>query len=62
MASMLGVVLSDNLMTMFIFWELTSISSFFLIGFNNEDPASRKSAMTALGITGLGGLVCWPEL
>lgn len=57
MASMLGVVLSDNLMTMFIFWELTSISSFFLIGFNNEDPASRKSALTALGITGLGGLV-----
>jgi multicomponent Na+:H+ antiporter subunit A len=57
MASMLGVVLSDNLMTMFIFWELTSISSYFLIGFNNDDPASRKSALTALSITGLGGLV-----
>ncbi|UJP64069.1 putative monovalent cation/H+ antiporter subunit A [Mongoliitalea daihaiensis] len=57
MASMLGVVLSDNLLVMFIFWELTSISSFFLIGFNNEDPKSRKSALTALSITGLGGLV-----
>lgn len=57
MASMLGVVFSDNLMTMFIFWELTSISSFFLIGFKNDDSASRKSALTALGITGLGGLV-----
>lgn len=57
MASMLGVVLSDNLMSMFIFWELTSISSYFLIGFNNEDPASRKSALTALSITGVGGLV-----
>jgi multicomponent Na+:H+ antiporter subunit A len=57
MASMLGVVLSDNLMSMFIFWELTSISSYFLIGFNNEDPASRKSALTALSITGIGGLV-----
>ncbi|RZS97222.1 putative monovalent cation/H+ antiporter subunit A [Cecembia calidifontis] len=57
MASMLGVVLSDNLITLFIFWELTSISSFFLIGFNNEEKASRKSAMTALGITGFGGLV-----
>jgi multicomponent Na+:H+ antiporter subunit A len=57
MASMLGVVLSDNLMTMFIFWELTSISSYFLIGFNNDDPASRKSALTALSITGCGGLV-----
>lgn len=55
MASMLGLVLSDNIITLFIFWELTSISSFFLIGFNNEDPASRKSALLALGITGLGG-------
>ncbi|MGY6741466.1 MAG: putative monovalent cation/H+ antiporter subunit A [Cecembia sp.] len=57
MASMLGVVLSDNLITLFIFWELTSISSFFLIGFNNEEASSRKSAMMALGITGFGGLV-----
>ncbi|EKB47857.1 putative monovalent cation/H+ antiporter subunit A [Cecembia lonarensis] len=57
MASMLGVVLSDNLITLFIFWELTSISSFFLIGFNNEEESSRKSAMVALGITGFGGLV-----
>ena len=56
MSSMLGLVLSDNLITMFIFWELTSISSFFLIGFNNHDPASRKSALTALAITGAGGL------
>ncbi len=56
MASMLGLVLSDNIITLFIFWELTSISSFFLIGFNNEDPSSRKSAMLALGITGFGGL------
>jgi multicomponent Na+:H+ antiporter subunit A len=56
MASMLGLVLSDNLISLFIFWELTSISSFFLIGFNNEDPSSRKSALMALSITGLGGL------
>ena len=56
MGAMLGLVFSDNLITMFIFWELTSISSFFLIGFNNEDPSSRKSALTALSITGLGGL------
>lgn len=55
LGAMLGLVLSDNLITIFIFWELTSISSFFLIGFNNEDEASRKSALTALGITGLGG-------
>ncbi|TKS57555.1 putative monovalent cation/H+ antiporter subunit A [Mesohalobacter halotolerans] len=56
MAAMLGLVLSDNLITMFIFWELTSISSFFLIGFNNESKSSRKSALLALGITGVGGL------
>ena len=57
MAAMLGLVLSDNLMSMFIFWELTSISSFFLIGFNNDSKDSRKSALTALGITGIGGLL-----
>jgi multicomponent Na+:H+ antiporter subunit A len=57
MAAMLGLVLSDNLIVLFIFWELTSISSFFLIGFNNEDASSRKSALLALGITGGGGLL-----
>ena len=57
MAAMLGLVLSDNLMSMFIFWELTSISSFYLIGFNNDKADSRKSALVALGITGIGGLL-----
>ena len=56
MAAMLGLVLSDNLISLFIFWELTSISSFFLIGFNNSNEASRRSAITALAVTGLGGL------
>ncbi|MGA9327184.1 MAG: proton-conducting transporter membrane subunit, partial [Salegentibacter sp.] len=56
MAAMLGLVLSDNLISLFVFWELTSISSFFLIGFNNTSEASRKSALTALGITGFGGM------
>ena len=55
MSAMLGVVLSDNILLLFVFWELTSISSFFLIGFNNENPDSRKSALTALSVTGLGG-------
>ncbi len=55
MGAMLGLVLSDNIISMFVFWELTSISSFFLIGFNNTSEASRKSALTALGITGFGG-------
>jgi multicomponent Na+:H+ antiporter subunit A len=56
MSAMVGLVLSDNLISLFVFWELTSISSFFLIGFNNESSASRKSALIALGITGIGGL------
>lgn len=55
MSAMLGLVLSDNIILLFIFWELTSISSFFLIGFKNNDPASRKSALTALMVTGMGG-------
>jgi multicomponent Na+:H+ antiporter subunit A len=55
MGSMLGLVLSDNLLTMFIFWELTSITSFFLIGFDNNNEDARKSALLSLGITGLGG-------
>ena len=57
MGAMLGLVLSDNLISLFIFWELTSVSSFFLIGFNNEDEKSQKTAMTALLITGLGGFL-----
>src|SRR5690554_2041453 len=57
MGAMLGLVLSDNMISIFMFWELTSITSFFLIGFNNEDEASRKSAFSALAITGLGGFL-----
>ncbi len=57
MASMLGLVLSDNVITLFVFWELTSISSFFLIGFNNGEAAARRSALLALAITGGGGFL-----
>jgi len=55
MGAMMGVVLADNIITLFVFWELTSISSFFLIGFNNDSAESRKSALTALCVTGFGG-------
>lgn len=57
MAAMLGLVLSDNLITVFIFWELTSIVSFFLIGYNNHEEASRRSALLALAVTGMGGML-----
>jgi len=56
MTAMLGVVLSDNLITLFIFWELTSVSSFLLIGFKHQYEASRAAALQALLVTGAGGL------
>jgi multicomponent Na+:H+ antiporter subunit A len=56
MASMLGLVLADNLLALFIFWEGTSISSYLLIGFKHSSEAARKSALQALLITGGGGL------
>ena len=56
MASMLGLVLSDNLITLFVFWELTSITSYLLIGFNHEDLEARKCALQGLFVTGAGGL------
>lgn len=56
MASMLGLVLSDNLITLFVFWELTSITSYMLIGFNHEDMEARKCALQGLFVTVAGGL------
>src|SRR5688572_23820904 len=56
MASMLGVVLADNTICLFLFWELTSVSSFLLIGFEHEKEASRAAALQALLVTSLGGL------
>ncbi len=56
MASMLGLALADNALTMFVFWELTSISSYLLIGFDHERPAARAAALQALLVTGGGGL------
>lgn len=56
MASMLGLVLSDNLITLFVFWELTSITSYMLIGFNHEDMDARKCALQGLFVTVAGGL------
>ncbi|MDX2079243.1 MAG: putative monovalent cation/H+ antiporter subunit A [Terrimicrobiaceae bacterium] len=56
MGSMLGLVASDNIILLFIFWELTSISSFLLIGYYHEQESSRASALQALLVTGAGGL------
>jgi multicomponent K+:H+ antiporter subunit A len=56
MGAMLGVVLSENLLLMMMFWELTSLSSFLLIGFWNGSSEARKGARMALTVTGGGGL------
>ena len=56
MAAMWGLLAADNLILMFVFWELTSISSYLLIGFNHEQENSRQAALQALLVTGGGGL------
>ncbi|MGV1751452.1 putative monovalent cation/H+ antiporter subunit A [Agrobacterium sp. CG674] len=56
MGAMLGVVVSDSLMMLFVYWELTSITSFLLIGFDHKREASRRAALQALVVTGGGGL------
>lgn len=57
MAAMLGLVLSDSLIGLFVFWELTSISSYLLIGFNHDKKSNRDAALKALFVTAAGGLV-----
>ncbi|MGF6956298.1 monovalent cation/H+ antiporter subunit A [Paraburkholderia youngii] len=56
MGAMLGIVLSNNLLLLVIFWELTSLVSFLLIGFWPSRPDARRGARMALTITGAGGL------
>ncbi|HIW99776.1 MAG TPA: Na+/H+ antiporter subunit A [Candidatus Nesterenkonia stercoripullorum] len=55
-ASMLGLVLSDDLVMLFIFWELTTILSFLLIGYSAHRIFARRSAVQALIVTTFGGL------
>ena len=56
MAAMLGIALSDNLLLLIVFWELTSISSFLLVGYWQHRADAREGARMALAITGGGGL------
>ncbi|MFB2703980.1 monovalent cation/H+ antiporter subunit A [Marinobacter shengliensis] len=56
MTAMLGIVLSENLLFMLVFWELTSLVSFLLIGFNWSSRGARRGARMSLVITGGGGL------
>ncbi|BEU03799.1 monovalent cation/H+ antiporter subunit A [Agarivorans sp. OAG1] len=56
MTAMLGIVMSNNMLQLWFFWELTSISSFLLISFWSHSSDARKGARMALTITGAGGL------
>jgi len=54
--AMLGIVLSDNILLLLVFWEMTSLSSFLLIGYWKHLPQARRGARMALAVTGSGGL------
>ena len=56
MAAMLGIALADNLLLLVVFWELTSVSSFLLIGYWRRRADARAGARMALAVTGGGGL------
>ncbi len=56
MTSMLGAVLADDVVILFVFWELTSLTSFFLVGFDHQKASARRAALQALLVTGGGGL------
>ena len=54
--AMIGIALSNNVLLMLVFWELTSLSSFLLIGFWRDRSDARQGARMALAVTGGGGL------
>lgn len=56
MGAMLGLVLADNWLTMLVFWEMTSITSFLLIGYEHESKNARYAAWQGLLVTAFGGL------
>lgn len=57
MGAMLGVVLSDNVITLYMFWEFTSISSFLLIAYWYDRDRSRYGALKSMLVTVFGGLI-----
>lgn len=56
LGAMLGLVLADDVIALFVFWELTGIASYLLVGLDHERPEARRGAFTALVVTGGGGL------
>lgn len=55
--AMVGLVVADHLLALFVFWELTSVTSYLLIGNDDRDAKARSAALHALLVTGAGGLV-----
>jgi multicomponent Na+:H+ antiporter subunit A len=53
MGSMVGLAMAQDLILIFVFWDLTAIASYYLIGFDRHDPDSRASALMALIVTGV---------
>ena len=54
--AMLGIVLADNLFVLYVFWELTSVTSYLLIGFEDDKGSARAAALQAILVTSAGGL------
>lgn len=54
--AMVGLVLTSNLLLMFVFWEITALCSYALIAFHNDDPKAVKGGIKALLITSIGGV------
>ncbi len=57
LGAMLGLVLADDVIALFVFWELTSVCSYLLVGFNHSLGEARSAALKALVVTGAGGLL-----
>jgi multicomponent Na+:H+ antiporter subunit A len=56
MGAMQGLVLADNVIALYTFWELTTVASFLLIGFDHSRQLARRAAIQAVAVTGIGGL------
>lgn len=56
MLAMLGLILADDLITLFVFWELTTVFSFLLIGYAHHEAKARRAALMGLLVTSAGGL------
>jgi multicomponent Na+:H+ antiporter subunit A len=56
MGAMLGIATADDLFLLFVFWELTTVASFLLIGFESGREAARRAAVRGLLVTAAGGL------